>query len=48
MLLTNVLLINLIPNYIEGSPIAKVVYSLLRHEKPTLLRVTLKELLNAI
>ena len=42
MSLTNVLLMNWIPNYIGGSPIIKVFYGLLRQEKPALLRVTLK------
>jgi hypothetical protein len=42
MSFTKVLLVNWIPNYIEGSPVMKVLYELLRQEKPALLRVTLK------
>ena len=42
MSFTKVLLVNWIPNYIGGSPVMKVLYELLRQEKPALLRVTLK------
>jgi hypothetical protein len=43
MSFTKVLLVNWIPNYIGGSPVMKVLYELLRQEKPALLRVTLKD-----